>query len=113
VQSHIYTLTPDLAANRPSSSANRATSCDVRRCYRLSSSASRVSRFELDYLCRRGPDHFKNTQMTKPMIKMATTRAASGLICNHSQHQLHSNRPVRPNDDQIVLRSDGRRAYVI
>ena len=58
--------------------------------------------------------HFKKAQMTKPMIKMATTRAASGLICNPEPASASLNTaPVKLNDDQIVLRSEPRPAYVI
>ena len=50
--------------------------------------------------------------MTKPMIKIATTSAASGLSCNAASISF-TQTPVRPNDDQIVLRSERRPAYVI
>ena len=59
-----------------------------------------------------GLHHFKKAQMTKPMIKIATTSAASGLSCNAASISF-TQTPVRPNDDQIVLRSEPRPAYVI
>ena len=60
-----------------------------------------------------GLHHFKKAQMTKPMIKIATTRAASGLSCSTASISFTQTAPVRPNVDQIVLGSKGRRAYLI
>ena len=89
---------------------NFALSADTSRYSELAQSAPKLREVRLTGVL--GSRHFKNAQMTKPMIKIATTSAASGLSCNAASISF-TQTPVRPNDDQIVLRSERRPAYVI